>query len=73
MKLLKRILAILALISAAVFVVMTIVLLVMGKMTTSLNLIIWPLTIFLGLGLLCLAINWVQNLIREAREERSQR
>jgi len=72
MKLLKRILAILALISAAVFIGMTIVLLVMGKMANNLNLILWPLSIFLALGLICLAINWVENQIREARKEQQE-
>ena len=66
---LKRILAVLGLISAAVFVVMTVYLLAAGQIAARLNLMLIPLCCFLGFGLLSLGIRWLENLKKEKLEE----
>ena len=68
----KRILAILALISAAVFIVAVIVLAVTGQLFTQSGWIYGPMTIFLMLGLTSLFINWLQKKIAERQQEQNK-
>ena len=70
MNTLKRILAILALIAAAVFLVMMVYLLIVGQIRERFNLVLIPMCVFLGLGVITLAIHWLQNLKKQAREEK---
>lgn len=65
----KRILAILALLSAAVFVVAVIVLTVMGQLSQQMGWVYGPMSVFLMLGLTALLINWLQKKAAEYREK----
>ena len=65
----KRILAVLALLSAAVFVVAVIGLLIAGTLQEQLAWVYGPMACFLMLGLTALLINWLQKKIAEARQE----
>ena len=71
MNTLKRVLAILALIAAAVFLVMMVYLLIVGQIQERFSLVLIPMCVFLGLGVLTLAINWLQNLKKQAQEEKA--
>lgn len=66
---LKRILAVLGLISAAAFIVLTTMVLVTGQAAQKLNMILIPLCCFLGFGLLSLGIRWLENLKKERQAE----
>ena len=65
----KRILAVLALLSAAVFVVAVIGLLIAGTLQEQMAWVYGPMACFLMLGLTPLFINWLQKKIAEARQE----
>lgn len=65
----KRILAVLALLSAAVFVVAVVVLLIAGTLQEQMVWVYAPMACFLMLGLTSLLINWLQKKITEARQE----
>lgn len=65
----KRILAVLALLSAAVFVAAVVVLLVAGTLQEQMVWVYAPMACFLMLGLTSLLINWLQKKIAEARQE----
>lgn len=69
MDMLKRILAILALISMAVFVVAVLVLLFTGQLAAQPGWIYAPLTCFLMFGLTSLLINWLMKRAEEARKK----
>ena len=64
----KRILAVLALLSAAVFVVAVVVLLIAGTLREQMVWVYAPMACFLMLGLTSLLINWLQKKIAEARQ-----
>lgn len=65
----KRILAVLALLSAAVFVAAVVVLLIAGTLQEQMVWVYAPMACFLMLGLTSLLINWLQKKIAEARQE----
>lgn len=65
----KRILAVLALLSAAVFVAAVVVLLIAGTLQEQMVWVYAPMACFLMLGLTSLLINWLQKKIAEARRE----
>ena len=65
----KRILAVLALLSAAVFVAAVVVLLIAGTLQEQMVWVYAPMACFLMLGLNSLLINWLQKKIAEARQE----
>lgn len=65
----KRILAILALISFAVFIAAVIVLAITGQLFTQSGWIYGPMTVFLMLGLTSLFINWLQKKIAERKQQ----
>ena len=67
----KRILAILALISAAVFVVTVIILTVTSQLAAQPGWIYGSMSVFLMLGLLSLLINWLQKKAAERKEEQN--
>lgn len=69
MNLIKRIFAVLGLISAAAFAVITVWLLANGQIGQRLDLLLIPLSAFLGFGLLSIGIRWLQNLRKEQQEE----
>ena len=66
---LKKILAVLGLLSAAAFAVITVWLLVTGQTAAKLNLMLIPLCCFLAFGLLSLGIRWLENLKKERMAE----
>ena len=68
----KRILAILALISAAVFVVAVIILTIIGQLATQPGWVYGSMSVFLMLGLLSLLINWLQKKAAEHKQEQNQ-
>lgn len=57
----KRVLAILALISAAVFVLSVVVLTIAGQLVEQSGWVFGSLSVFLALGLTVLLINWLQK------------
>lgn len=65
----KRILAVLALLSAAVFVAAVVVLLIAGTLQEQMVWVYAPMACFLMLGLTSLLINWLQKKIAEVRQE----
>lgn len=65
----KRILAILALVCAAVFTIAVMVLMIMGQLSQHPGWIYGPMTCFLALGLTALLINWLQ---KKAAEHKAQ-
>lgn len=65
----KRILAILALICAAVFVAAVIILTITGQLAAQRGWVYGPLTAFLMLGLTSLLINWLQKKAAERKQE----
>lgn len=65
----KRILAILALLCAAVFVVAVIVLTITGQLYAQSGWIYGPMSCFLALGLTALLINWLQKKAAERKQE----
>ena len=67
----KRILAILALISAAVFVVAVIILTITGQLATQPGWIYGSMSVFLMLGLLSLLVNWLQKKAAEHKHEQN--
>ncbi|MBQ7844552.1 MAG: hypothetical protein IJ350_02590 [Clostridia bacterium] len=67
----KRILAILALISAAVFVVAVIILTITGQLAAQPGWIYGSMSVFLMLGLLSLLINWLQKKAAEHKQEQN--
>ena len=67
----KRILAILALISAAVFVVAVIILTITGQLAAQPGWIYGSMSVFLMLGLLSLLINWLQKKAAERKQEQN--
>lgn len=68
----KRILAILALISAAVFVGAVIILTVTGQMQAQSGWVYGSMSVFLALGLTALLINWLQKKAAERKQEDGQ-
>ena len=69
----KRILAVLALISAAVFIVAVVVLAITGQLFTHSGWIYGPMTVFLMLGLTALFINWLQKKIAERKQQEQEK
>ena len=69
----KRILAILALVCAAVFTVAVIVLMFMGQLSEHPGWIYGPMSCFLALGLTALLINWLQKKAAEHRQEAQEK
>ena len=69
---LKKALAWLALAAAAVFVLMTLWLIVTGQMAGNGNMVIIPLSVFLMLGLLSLGIRWLQDLKKKREKEQAE-
>ena len=67
----KRILAVLALISAAVFVVAVIILTITGQLAAQPGWIYGSMSVFLMLGLLSLLINWLQKKAAEHKQEQN--
>ena len=65
----KRILAVLALLSAAVFVAAVVVLLIAGTLQEQMVWVYAPMACFLMRGLTSLLINWLLKKIAEARQE----
>lgn len=65
----KRILAILALISAVIFVGAVIVLTILGQLEAQRAWVYGPMSVFLMLGLTSLLINWLQKKAAERKEE----
>ena len=65
----KRILAVLALISAAVFVCAVIILTVTGQLAAQSGWVYGSMSVFLMLGLTSLLINWLQKKAAERKEE----
>ena len=65
----KRILAILALISAVIFVGAVIVLTILGQLEAQCGWVYGPMSVFLMLGLTSLLINWLQKKAAERKEE----
>lgn len=68
----KRILAILALISAAVFIGAVIILTVTGQMQAQSGWVYGSMSVFLALGLTSLLINWLQKKAAERKQEGGQ-
>lgn len=68
----KRILAILALISAAVFVGAVIILTITGQMQAQSGWVYGSMSVFLALGLTSLLINWLQKKAAERKQEDGQ-
>ena len=69
----KRVLAILALISFAVFIVAVIILAITGQLFTKSGWIYGPMTVFLMLGLTSLFINWLQKKIAERNQQEQEK
>lgn len=67
----KRVLAVLALACAAVFIVSVVVLTIMGQLVEKSGLVFGSMTVFLALGLIALLINWLQKRAA-AQQERDQ-
>lgn len=65
----KRILAILALISALVFVAAVIILTITGQLAAQSGWVYGSMSVFLMLGLLSLLINWLQKKAAERKQE----
>lgn len=68
----KRVLAIIALACVAVTLVAFVVVLVQGKLQEHFAWVMVPGCAFLTVGLVALAINWLQKLKAEAKREREQ-
>ena len=68
----KRILAILALISAAIFVGAVIILTITGQMQAQSGWVYGSMSVFLALGLTALLINWLQKKAAERKQEDGQ-
>ncbi len=65
----KRILAILALLSALVFVAAVIILTITGQLAAQSGWVYGSMSVFLMLGLLSLLINWLQKKAAERKQE----
>lgn len=65
----KRVLAILALISVAVFVLSVVVLTVSGQLVEKSGWVFGSLSVFLALGLTVLLINWLQKQFARRQEQ----
>ena len=68
----KRVLAILALLCAAVFTIAVVVLMVMGQLSEHPIWIYGPMSCFLALGLTALLINWLQKKAAEHKAQQEQ-
>ena len=68
----KRILAILSLISAVVFVGAVIILTITGQMQAQSAWVYGSMSVFLALGLTALLINWLQKKAAERKQEDGQ-
>lgn len=68
----KRILAILALACAVVFVAAVIILTITGQLETQRGWVYGPMSVFLMLGLTALLINWLQKKAAEHRQEQNK-
>lgn len=68
----KRILAILALLSAVVFVGAVIILTITGQMEAQSGWVYGSMSVFLALGLTSLLINWLQKKAAEHKQENSK-
>lgn len=66
----KRILAVLALCCAAVFIVSVVVLTITGQLVERSGLVFGSMSVFLALGLTALLINWLQK--RAARQKQDE-
>lgn len=66
---LKKVLAVLALLCMAAFILSILVLIVTGQMQEKMSLVMIPLSLFLMFGLLALAINWLMKLREEKLRE----
>lgn len=65
----KRVLAILALISVAVFVLSVVVLTISGQLVEQSGWVFGSLSVFLALGLTVLLINWLQKQFARRQEQ----
>lgn len=65
----KRILAVLALACAAVFIVSVVVLTVMGQLVEKSGWVFGSMSVFLALGLTALLINWLQKRAVQQKQD----
>lgn len=65
----KRILAVLALACAAVFIVSVVVLTVMGQLVEKSGWVLGSMSVFLALGLTALLINWLQKRAAQQKQD----
>lgn len=65
----KRILAVLALACAAVFIVSVVVLTVMGQLVEKSGWVFGSMSVFLALGLTALLINWLQKRAAQQKQD----
>lgn len=65
----KRVLAVLALACAAVFIVSVVVLTVMGQLAEQSGWVFGSMSVFLALGLIALLINWLQKRAAAQQEQ----
>lgn len=65
----KRILAVLALACAAVFIVSVVVLTVMGQLVEKSGWVFGSMSVFLALGLTALLINWLQKRATQQKQD----
>lgn len=73
MTVLKRILAIVALLCAAFFVGACIILTIAGTIGQQLGWVLLPMTLFLMLGLLCLLLNYLEKRAHQAKESAAEK
>lgn len=72
MNTLKRVLAIAALALVAVTILAFLVVLIQGQLMEKLSWVLVPASGFLMVGLIALAINWLQKIKTEAAEDRAK-
>lgn len=65
----KRVLAVLALACAAVFIVSVVVLTVMGQLVEKSGWVFGSMSVFLALGLTALLINWLQKRAVQQKQD----
>lgn len=65
----KRVLAVLALACAAVFIVSVVVLTIMGQLVEKSGWVFGSMSVFLALGLIALLINWLQKRAAAQQEQ----
>lgn len=65
----KRVLAVLALACAALFIVSVVVLTIMGQLVEKSGWVFGSMSVFLALGLIALLINWLQKRAAAQQEQ----